>query len=368
MFYNKNNKKSELVNEFINNTKNFWREDKKFIDKKHLNIIRLFERKYKNNIKEYVEDLIDWEGQTNMGAPFQFNRHKIKHLGMLKLFRQFLQNYKSKSLTRYFNKVSFFDDLEIIKKNNGLHILKLFPAHKNSDFNDFYFINNKISSNNRWNRYIYLASQIKKKKILNNNHQNWLDIGSYYGGLQMIVKKFNKNNNFFLLDFNHQLCRSYVCLKLLYPKSEHILPNQINENLKIKKNAFYYIPVNKYNLLKKVKFDLITNFFSFGEMKRNFFNQYFNNSIMTKAKVIYLVNRFVSSPYFEPTYNNDLTIFDYYKKNFKTIYFDIFPIHYYKNIYRKVFRKLSYRPISSPYFEKIMVNKKYFRSSSIKMY
>ncbi len=362
----KNKKKYDLVKEFIENTKNFWKEDKKFIDKKHLDIINTFEKKYKKNLKEYVEKLVDWEGQTNMGSPFQLNLKKIKYLGLAKILKQCLQNLKSNRITRYFNKVSFFDDLEIIKKNNGLHILKLFPAHRNSDFNDFYFINDEISSNNRWNRYIYLASQIKKKKILNNNHQNWLDIGSYYGGLQMIVKKFNKNNNFFLLDFNHQLCRSYVCLKLLYPNSEHILPDQINKNLKIKKNAFYYVPIHKYNLLKSVKFDLITNFFSFGEMKRNSFNQYFNNNIMANAKIIYLVNRFVSSPYFEPTFRNDLNIFDYYKKNFKIIYFDIFPIHHYKNIYRKILNKLSYRPISSPYFEKIMVNKKYSKSLNIK--
>ena len=361
MQYN-NTKKLELVREFIGNTKNFWKEDKKYIDKKHLNIIKSFERNYKNNIEMYVEDLIDWEGQTNLGSPFQFNFKKIKYLGLSKIIKQFLQNIKTKSLIRYFNRVSFFDDIEIIRRNNGLNILKLFPAHKNSGFNDFYFINDEISSNNRWNRYAYLASQIKKKKILNNNHQNWLDIGSYYGGLQMIVKKFNKNNNFFLLDFNHQLCRSYVCLKLLYPNSEHIVPDQINKKLKIKKNTFYYVPVGKYNLLKTIKFDLITNFFSFGEMKRNFFNKYFNNNIMANAKIIYLVNRFVSSPFFEQTYQNDLNIFDYYKKNFRTIYFDVFPIHHYKNIYRKVMGKFSYRPISSPYFEKIMVNKKYFKS------
>ncbi len=164
MQYNKKIKKLKLVREFIENTKNFWKEDKRYIDKKHLNIIKSFERNYKDNIEMYVNDLIDWEGQTNLGSPFQLNFKKIKYLGLSKIIKQFLQNINSKSLTRYFNKISFFDDIEIIKRNNGLNILKLFPAHKNSDFNDFYFINDEISSNNRWNRYVYLASQIKKKK------------------------------------------------------------------------------------------------------------------------------------------------------------------------------------------------------------
>ena len=47
-----------------------------------------------------------------------------------------------------------------------------------------------------WNRYLF--SFPNKKKLLKSNiHQNWLDIGSLHG-LQMIVKKFNKNNNFFI--------------------------------------------------------------------------------------------------------------------------------------------------------------------------
>ncbi len=352
-------KKKELVDEFIQNTKNFWKEEKKYVDQKHLKILNTFEIKYKKNVDLYAKELIDWEGQTNLGSPFQLNLKQIKYLGFFEILKQYLKNLKSSRLTNYFNKLSFDDDVQILKKNNGLNILKLLPAHKNLGFKDFYFINDEISSNNRWNRYAYLASQMKKKKILLNNGQNWLDIGSYYGGLQMIVKKFNKRNNFFLLDFNHQLCRSYVNLKILYPDSEHILPNEINHNMRIKQNAFYYVPVKKYNLLRKIKFDLVTNFFSFGEMKKNIFKKYFNNNIISNSKVIYVVNRFVSSPFFEPTYHNDINIFDYYKKNFKVFYFDIFPIHHYKNIYRKVLNKFSYRPISSPYFEKIMINKKY---------
>ena len=37
----------------------------------------------------------------------------------------------------------------------------------------------KMSTNNRWNRYIYLASQFRKFKLLNNSNKNWLDIGRF---------------------------------------------------------------------------------------------------------------------------------------------------------------------------------------------
>ena len=58
-----NRNKLNLVKEFILNTKNFWREDKKFLDKKHLNIINTFEKRYKKNLNIYVKELIDWEGK-----------------------------------------------------------------------------------------------------------------------------------------------------------------------------------------------------------------------------------------------------------------------------------------------------------------
>ena len=45
---------------------------------------------------------------------------------------------------------------------------------------------------------------------------------------------------------------------------------------------------------------------------------------LCKSNSIYLVNRFVSSPFFEPTYQNTLNVFDYEKK-IKTTYFDVFP-------------------------------------------
>lgn len=349
-------KKSFLIEEFIDNSLNFWNDHKiKNLDPKHKKILKKFTIKYKKNIKLFSDEIIDWEGQTNLGAPFQFSYERIKNSSL----KQNLKNFKNIFIQNYFNKVSFFDDLEIIKKNRGMHILENSPVHLSLASTDAYFLSKNVSTNNRWNRYIYISSQIKNFKFLDNKDSNWLDIGSYYGGLQLILKKYFKSQNFYLLDFHHQLCRSYVLLKNAYPNANHILPNQLNKNKNKKyKNSFFYVPVQKLNIIKNKQFDLITNFFSFGEMTRPFFNYYYQNKVIDNAKVLYLVNRFISSPNFEPTYNNDLNIFDYEKKNFITKYFDIFPIHHYKNLKRKIFNRSSYRPISSPYFEKIMYKNK----------
>ena len=153
-----------------------------------------------------------------------------------------------------------------------MHILENSPVHLSLASTDAYFLSKNVSTNNRWNRYIYISSQIKNFKFLDNKDSNWLDIGSYYGGLQLILKKYFKSQNFYLLDFHHQLCRSYVLLKNAYPNANHILPNQLNKNKNKKyKNSFFYVPVQKLNIIKNKQFDLITNFFSFGEMTRPFF-------------------------------------------------------------------------------------------------
>lgn len=347
-------KQLALIKKFIKNSNKFWNDHNiKNLDLKHKKILKNFSHRYRQDIKLFSDEIIDWESQSNLGAPFQLSLKKIKYSS----FRQNLSNFKNIFTQNYFNKISFFDDLEIIKKNKGFAILKDSPVHLSLESTELFFLKKNISTNNRWNRYIYIASQIRNRKLLSNNSKNWLDIGSFYGGLQVILKKYYKNQNFYLLDFNHQLCRSYVLLNKLYPNSNHILPNQTKKVVK-NKNSFFYIPVQNLQDIENIKFDLITNFFSFGEMSRPFFNHYFKKKFINNSKILYFINRFVSSPWFEPTYKNDLNVFDYENKNFKTIFFDIFPIHHYKNVKRKLFGKIRFRPISSPFFEKIMIKKK----------
>ena len=73
-------KKSFLIEEFIDNSLNFWNDHKiKNLDPKHKKILKKFTIKYKKNIKLFSDEIIDWEGQTNLGAPFQFSYERIKN-------------------------------------------------------------------------------------------------------------------------------------------------------------------------------------------------------------------------------------------------------------------------------------------------
>ena len=117
--------------------------------------------------------------------------------------------------------------------------------------------------------------------------------------------------------------------------------------------SFHYLHVSQYEKLDKLRIDLLSNFFSLGEMRREVFANYISSSAFQKAKSIYAVNRFVSSPFFEQTYDNDLTILDYCFPNHEVNYFDIFPIHYFGLYVRELLGNKRARSISSPYFEAI---------------
>ena len=348
------NKYSKDVEYFIKNCKDFLVDEyktKSDIDKKHLKIISNFKKNFKNNNSFIENNLRDWSMQSDNSCPPQLSFQHFKSIGILKTIKNFVKkkfNYKLKEHNR-----SFFDDINFLKNNNFTSFLKLNPVHKTPFCNDFYIFD-KITTNYRWNRYAYIAEKIDKLKLIKKSNAICLDIGCFYGGLQSFLKKKYPEINIILIDFNHQLCRSYVFLKNIFPRSNHVLPDQIHDlkNFSKKKNYIIYLPIKKSGLIKDLSIDVVTNIYSFGEMKRKTFANYF--SLLQKAKTIYCVNRFVSSPFFEKTYDSDLSIIDYYKNKFKISYFDIFPIHHYQTHYSKLYGKKAYRPISSPYFELIM--------------
>ncbi len=350
-----------LVNEFIENCNNFWNNDTNLsIDKKHEKIIKSFKDKYQNNYKKIFHQLINWEEQTDLGAPWQLNFYHLKHEGIIKSLTKIAKNIKRFVAGNSFDSLSFFDDLEVLKIKSAYDLLKKNPVHKTPFCEDFYFFEKEISANYRWMRYIYICSTIIQKKLLENSSY-WLDIGSYYGGIQGILRNEINKTNFILCDFNHQLLRSYVNLKKQFPNNLHIFPNQIEESQILQKTgvgqaAFIYLPVTKFYLLNEMQLSLVSNFFSFGEMKRKTFENYFNSRVIENSKYIYTVNRFISAPFFEKTYDTDLNIFDYTNNKFEREYFDVFPIHHYAVPKRKVFNYSRKRPVSSPYFELILKN------------
>ena len=59
-----------------------------------------------------------------------------------------------------------------------------------------------------------------------------------------------------MVDFNHQLCRSFIYLSKLYPNANHIMPDLLDDTVteeSISKGSFVYVPVECYEKLKDLK-------------------------------------------------------------------------------------------------------------------
>lgn len=93
------------------------------IDNKHQKLINEFEKIYKFNKKDFVNNLRNWEFHGDLSCPPQMTFTHIKILGLVKTFKFFLKKMINFFNLRFFNQ-SFFDDLEILRRTNSLKILK----------------------------------------------------------------------------------------------------------------------------------------------------------------------------------------------------------------------------------------------------
>lgn len=345
----------EKIELFVKNSPSFY-EDSGLndIDNKHKSIIESAYQQFSKGVG--IGSIKNWDKQSDMSIPRQLSFLQVKHRGLFKAFFIYFAKLLLRREEDRFIKSTLLDDLEIIKsKTNGSRFLSDNPVHLTPGSDLFYeYQGTTITS--RWLRYIYTLQQIQSNGLLKDD-QIWVDVGSYYGGLAGLVKKYFPDVRIVLVDFHHQLCRSYVYLSELYPEAEHIFPNGVPQyqNLDgLPKGAILYVPASEYGVIQHSKVDLFTNSFSLGEMRRSIFNSYVNSPLYQQAKSVYLINRFVSAPFFEPTYDTDLSILDYKLEMDKVTYFDIFPIHHYMLLNRNVLGRKELRNVSSPYFEVII--------------
>jgi len=334
---------------------NYKEENIPSLDSKHQKIIAVLGESsdWLADFKE--EDIRTWHMQDDIGqVPYWPDYVRRDGSLLVNLAKFFFHKTKYRNSAKAI-KESIVDDIAVIEKRWGNKSLLSNPVNETPGKPKF----SKISGyrvNTRWMRYLYLANVIREANLIPENGV-WVDIGSYYGGLQGVVHKNCPNAKFILVDFHHQLFRSFIYLSQLYPNARH--------NLGLKTSladstpgSFNYVHVSDFDELHRLEIDLLTNFFSFGEMKRETFQRYKDSDSIISSKNIYLVNRFVSAPYFEQTYNNDLTVLDYVFENHQINYFDVFPIHHFASLHRVVLGSARPRNTSSSYFEMILAAKK----------
>lgn len=346
---------STLAKDFIENSPEFHSDlSLGHLDEKH---IRLLGESYKEEAQGTAfgeENFRNWKGQSDMAVPAQltldrvFSRKGFYHIAKYAYIRMFHGEQNRDVLN------SLLDDIAIIHDMGGADLLEENPVHLTPGAT-FFYRTGGTSVNMRWLRYIYLLKRILDLDVLGSGSV-WVDVGSYYGGLQGLVFKYRPDGVYVMVDFHHQLCRSYLYLKQLFPQANHVFPNAVDsffDSNRLNPGSFVYLPVRSYDTISDRHADLVTNFFSLGEMRREFFCQYWESPLFREAGHQFLVNRFVSSPYFEQTYDSDITVADYLDSSRQLRYFDVFPMHHFMQIQRELFGRKAGRNTSSSYFEMV---------------
>lgn len=307
-----------------------------------------------------LKTIKNWSKQDDMGVPIQISRLKAFNAFYIQNFIRFLRNtYPKRWLIQFFQRQSLRDDLQIVIEKKYDDILRNNPVSKIPFTRDVYY-KKGMSFNSRYLRYVYLVGQIRKFNLLGNAlNEIHVDIGNFYGGLQVLLKQYYPKTTFISIELPHQLFRSYLFHRMMFPQSESYIGvngfENYLENRTENAGAFIYLLPSDYHVIgDKVVPDLITNYASFGEMSRKNFEEYLNSRTTLKAQRFHFVNRFISSPTLDPTYLNDINIRDYFIENTAINFFDIFPIHHHSITKRLFLGKRGYRNNSSPSFELIL--------------
>lgn len=242
--------------------------------------------------------------------------------------------------------------LEVMNEyKNDIQFLKKYPISPvgnpcTVEFKGYKF--NKRWSNNI--RYLSLASQYLKD-ILSSGDGRFIDIGGGYGILLTLLKHEFGRLKLAVMEFPEQLLLNYYFFANTFPNAkinsirEAMEASTINREF-IDHYDFVLIPVECLKKIEKDCFNIVSNFYSFGEMSEIWFDKYMNSKVLKGADYFFTINRFES----RPTYDTNLNILNYKLHEFNQLHFQIGPYekYFYERKYKFFNRKVDY---TSQFFE-----------------
>lgn len=241
------------------------------------------------------------------------------------------------------------ESLEVIVRHGYEDLLRKHPTNSVGNPNLFKYKGHIYTY--RWLKHIYSLG-IMKKHLEDKLPDDFitLDIGSSYGIFSYLLKKEFPRCKCILLDFPEQLILAHYYLGMSFPDAKiatykDIVNLAVLDRGLFDKYDFVLIPWFLYKNITPKSIDLVTNFASFGEMKREWFDYYTKSEPFLSSKYFLTANRFQSAP----TYDTDLTILDYPLSDFQKLHFGISPIFTHTYVRKMLF-----------FYEKLMFSSQYF--------
>ncbi len=293
-----------------------------------------------------ITDYSNWNPRY-WAAPFLKN----PIMGAIDIARQTFNGY-----TRHFNRI-LLEYFEILKKEGALDLLQKYDV-STSPGNPYAYRHQGHTFNVRWARHIYFINLLRRhlgKELSSRQKFVSLDLGSAYGVFSNLFKSEYPKTTHILVDFPDQLLLAAYYLGRAFPEARMATLADFSDKEVISREFidqydFVLVPVDWYKKLAAGSYDMLTNFVSFGEMSREWFDHYLDCESFKSAEFFFTSNRFVSGPRMDPTHNTGTSVRDYPLDDFETFLFDVNPLftHYFV---RKAFFFSERKPISSYLFD-----------------
>jgi putative sugar O-methyltransferase len=297
-----------------------------------------------------LEHFISPDKTVNFEAIENFRRDQVYIIEMPVYGTSFLDTISG---ARRAGRVDMRKRFEIMREHGALPLLKKYPLQMAG--NPHAMELEGYSFNKRWShslRYLglskeYLSAPLSK----DSDNMTVLDIGGAYGVYLWLMKQEFKNIKAVLVEFPEQLILAYYFWASSHEGAkintlEEAYEAEVIDREFIERYDYTLVPIDCYSKLTGGAADLITNFFSLGEMNEEWFDTYKNSDVFRNAKYLFTINRFFS----KPTYGTDIDILSYPLNDYKKLFFNISPYdHYhYRGKWKILTEKVEY---TSQFFE-----------------
>jgi putative sugar O-methyltransferase len=183
-----------------------------------------------------------------------------------------------------------------------------------------------------------------------------LDIGSSYGAFSYLARKEHPASHHVLVDLPEQLILARYFLGSCLPGARIAGPRELLRESSITRqflleHDFVLVPTALFGRLSAGSVDLVTNFGSFTEMTREYFDRYLRSEVFATSRYFYTINRIEPYP---AGYGTDVSILDFpIADRAKRLHFGVCPIFSVDFMFRE--RRLFFlsRTEPPPYFEYI---------------
>jgi len=267
-----------------------------------------------------LQKFVDGGGNINIENLKNFRRHQI-FINEFPNYEPTIFNYIPGHRRGQF---AYLDDrLKIMKTEDDQVWLEKYPI--DCVGNPIVYESEGFRFNKRWSnniRYLKLAAQ-NLAPVLSRKNCSIVDIGGGYGIFLYLLKKEFPDCRLTLVEFPEQLLLAYYFLQTNFPDAkinslEEAYSTSEIDRAFIDKFDFVLIPIDCYSKVVVNTIDLVSNFYSLGEMSNDWFDVYRHSAAFKTAPYFLTVNRVFS----RPTYKTDIDILRYKLHKYKTIHFE----------------------------------------------